>query len=429
MTLAARTRLLAALSGLALLASAIVVGGVLRDVDRRVAAQEEASRQERAIGALREGVRDYRAAALAHAVTRRRGQEVAAAERLAELERALAALEPLRPATVEALRPVLADYARALSEVSELLSGTNRNRGIAVYLNQVLPLEARMDAPLAEALQAARDTAATAAREQTEARGWLIDILVGAGLILALVIGGLSIAFTRALARFGEIGGAMTLLADGRRETPIPGLARRDEIGAMARAVGVFRDAQAKADALALEAEDARRAGEEARRRGREELAGTVEAQLRAVVDGLGASAARLDAALGDLSRSVAGAASCGEAAAASARTTNENVGQAASETEALAGAVEQITRRMAEAGEISRRAVAGAETAGQTVDGLRAAVARIGDVVRLIGDIAGGGPRRSGSGRRSARVRISVWISSSCASIASSRGPSRRRR
>jgi len=55
-----------------------------------------------------------------------------------------------------------------------------------------------------------------------------------------------------------------------------------------------------------------------------------------------------------------------------------------------MAASVEEITRRVAEAADVARRAVAEAKATDTTVRGLADAAARIGDVVRMIGEIAG---------------------------------------
>ena len=390
MTLATRTRLLAGIAGGVLIACAMMVALMLAHVDARAAAEARAAQHERAVAAVREGLRDYRAAALAFTVTRRRGQEVTAAERLAELESRLAEIETAWPGQVSTLRPMLGTYAQAMAEVSELLSGANRNRGIAVYLNRVLPLEAQMDEPLAAALQQARNAAASAAADQLAARRTMVLFVLGAGLLLAVTVAALAFASDRTLARFGQIGRTMTRLADGERDAVIPGLGRRDEIGAMARAVEVFRAAQLEADRLAGEAETARRAGEAARARAQSELAERVEAELRAVVDGLTASAQRLGGAVAGLSGSFVAASGLSDTAVRGAGETDAAVAIAAGQTEALATSVQEITRRMAQASEASRRAVAGAEAAGATVGGLSEAAARSGDVVRVIGASAG---------------------------------------
>ena len=66
-------------------------------------------------------------------------------------------------------------------------------------------------------------------------------------------------------------------LADGDKATAIPGLARHDEIGRMAGALEVFRDAAIANERLEVEAAVARQTAEEERVRGEAEKARIAE--------------------------------------------------------------------------------------------------------------------------------------------------------
>src|SRR5690606_38153644 len=81
-----------------------------------------------------------------------------------------------------------------------------------------------------------------------------------------------------------RINRAMTALAEGRSETEIPYLQRRDEIGAMARAVGVFRDNALEMARLREEQEQAKRDAEARRREEMEALAAQFESSVGAIV-------------------------------------------------------------------------------------------------------------------------------------------------
>ncbi|MBW8270864.1 methyl-accepting chemotaxis protein [Caldovatus aquaticus] len=119
-------------------------------------------------------------------------------------------------------------------------------------------------------------------------------------------------------------------------------------------------------------------------------LADSFEAQVGAVVEAVAASAAQVQAA----AQALAGAAeTSGKEATAVAEAGNRasaEVQAVASAAEEMAASVEEITRRVAEAAEVARRAVEETRATDATVQGLSEAAARIGDVVRLIGDIAG---------------------------------------
>jgi methyl-accepting chemotaxis protein len=119
-------------------------------------------------------------------------------------------------------------------------------------------------------------------------------------------------------------------------------------------------------------------------------LADSFEAQVGAVVEAVAASAAQVQSA----AQALAGAAeTSGKEAATVAEAGNRasaEVQAVASAAEEMAASVEEITRRVAEAAEVASRAVTETRATDATVQGLSEAAARIGDVVRLIGDIAG---------------------------------------
>ncbi|MGC5198903.1 hypothetical protein ACLD7X_019150, partial [Aphanothece microscopica RSMan92] len=119
-------------------------------------------------------------------------------------------------------------------------------------------------------------------------------------------------------------------------------------------------------------------------------LADTFETEVGAVVEAVAASAERLQASAGSLS--VAAETSGAEAAAVAAagESAHRDVQSVAAASEEMAASVEEIARQVAQAAAAAGDAVAETRATDETVTGLSHAAARIGDVVRLIGDIAG---------------------------------------
>ncbi|MBP0491586.1 methyl-accepting chemotaxis protein [Pararoseomonas indoligenes] len=119
-------------------------------------------------------------------------------------------------------------------------------------------------------------------------------------------------------------------------------------------------------------------------------LADTFEAEVGGVVEALAGEVESLRRAAGDVhdtaERSGREAAQVADAAA---RASGE-VGAVAAAAEEMAASITEITRRVAEAAEVAAQAVSEARATDGTVRGLAEGAARIGDVVRLIGDIAG---------------------------------------
>jgi methyl-accepting chemotaxis protein len=119
-------------------------------------------------------------------------------------------------------------------------------------------------------------------------------------------------------------------------------------------------------------------------------LADTFENEVGAVVEAVAASAERLQVSARNLS--VTAETSGREAAAVSEAggRAHSDVQSVAAAAEEMAASVTEIARQVGEAAEVASRAVAEARATDTTVQGLSEAASRIGDVVRLIGDIAG---------------------------------------
>ncbi len=184
--------------------------------------------------------------------------------------------------------------------------------------------------------------------------------------------------------------GAMTVLAAGETEAAVPYRARRDEIGAMAAAVQVFKDNLIRTRRLEAETAQARLAAEEQRKAGMRQMADSFEAAVGGIIGTVSASATELQATAGVMSGTAAETASQSTAVAAAAEEAASNVGTVAAAAEELGASVQEIGRQVDGSASIARQAVAEADRTGTLVHELSGTVERIGDVVGLISSIAG---------------------------------------
>ncbi|MGF6253643.1 methyl-accepting chemotaxis protein [Ensifer sp. LBL] len=121
-----------------------------------------------------------------------------------------------------------------------------------------------------------------------------------AGVVIALLAG---IALTLTLKKpIGQITAAMRRLADGRLDTTIDGDGRRDEIGDMARALGVFKENALSKVRIEAESEEQRTRADMERSRNDQEKR-ELDRQIDLAVSELAAGLGRL--AQGDLSRQI----------------------------------------------------------------------------------------------------------------------------
>ncbi|MGX9966367.1 methyl-accepting chemotaxis protein [Roseomonas sp. F4] len=119
-------------------------------------------------------------------------------------------------------------------------------------------------------------------------------------------------------------------------------------------------------------------------------LADTFETEVGAVVAAVAESAARLQSSAEALSGTAQTSGQEAAAVAAAGGRAQGDVQAVAAAAEEMASSVTEIARQVGEAAQVAGRAVEEARATDATVQGLSEAAARIGDVVRLIGDIAG---------------------------------------
>jgi methyl-accepting chemotaxis protein len=213
------------------------------------------------------------------------------------------------------------------------------------------------------------------------------QMALSAGMVVAVVVLLLLTLRSVVIAPLHGMTAAMTGLADGRLDVVIPPRARNDEIGAMARALITFRENAE--ERLRLQTENERQKLEAERRAEMHRLAETFDHTVKGVVDAVGTAARQMQTSAQSLT-AIAGQTSvqATQMAAASGHALT-NVQTVAAATEELSGSIGEIGRQVAESAVMARVAVADAERTNHTVEGLASAVARIGEVVQLIQDIA----------------------------------------
>jgi len=174
------------------------------------------------------------------------------------------------------------------------------------------------------------------------------------------------------------------------------------EAGALLLVVtGIQRSAMAaveEARTLAQQARDAEQAAVLAKRQtdleavarsGRQASVGRLEANLAKVAAEVAASAGTLSGTARQLAGLVQDASDAAGSASEASQSAGTQAQTVAAAIEQLAASIEEITRQVAHATSIAEQAVRQAQETDVTVGGLAAGAERIGDVVRLISEIA----------------------------------------
>ncbi|MBI5263214.1 MAG: methyl-accepting chemotaxis protein, partial [Bradyrhizobium sp.] len=214
----------------------------------------------------------------------------------------------------------------------------------------------------------------------------LYGLLLPASLVLTL--GGMMLIRWRVTQPLTAITAAMTRFADRDFTRQVPGLDRNDEIGRIAAALQVFKDAMINAERLSGD-QAAERAAKERRAADLAELVVQFESRAGQMVQTL----ADASQALETTARSMSGTANEAQQQAGSASTLAEQVGggvqTVAAAAEELNVSIREINRQVEQATRATEQAVHTVKQTDTTVRALAEGADRIGEVIGLISSIA----------------------------------------
>ncbi|BAI75326.1 methyl-accepting chemotaxis protein (plasmid) [Azospirillum sp. B510] len=246
-------------------------------------------------------------------------------------------------------------------------------------------------AKIAEIDKAERDLLAKRAEDQANAFSSSYSVnLLGGGAMIVIALGA-GILLSRGIAvPIRAMTAVMGRLAAGDNGVTIEGQERGDEIGAMAKAVEVFkRNAidnarmTAEQDALKAKAEADRKAAMAA-------LAHSFEASVKGVVESVAAASGKMQAVATSMVGTAEQTSHQAGASAAAAEQTSANVQTVAAAAEEMSASLVEISKQVSTSSQISAQAVQDAARTNDTVAGLANAAQKIGEVVTLIQSIAG---------------------------------------
>ncbi|PWC39677.1 methyl-accepting chemotaxis protein [Azospirillum sp. TSO35-2] len=213
--------------------------------------------------------------------------------------------------------------------------------------------------------------------------------LIGAMMIVSIicVLAGWVIVTTVARP-IGTMTDAMGRLANRELTVVVPGTGRGDEIGAMARAVQVFKDGLIEADRLA-KAEAAEQQVKLRRTETVERLLAEFESSSGAALRTVATAASELDATAHSMSAMAQQTSTQATVVASAAEQTSANVQTVATATEEMASSIREIGSQVARSADIAGKAVTEAAQTSDAVRSLADAAQKIGEVVGLITSIA----------------------------------------
>ena len=244
---------------------------------------------------------------------------------------------------------------------------------------------------LAEIDKAERDLLDKRAADQAQAFSTSYTVNFagsGAMIILAITAG---ILLSRGIATpIRGMTAVMGRLAAGDNGVQIEGQERRDEIGAMAQAVEVFKRNAIENARLEAEQEQLKAKAEADRKASMAALARSFEASVKGVVESVATASGNMQSVATTMVGTAEQTSHQASASAAAAEQTSANVQTVAAATEEMSASLLEISKQVSTSSQISAQAVKDAERTNNTVAGLANAAQKIGEVVNLIQSIAG---------------------------------------
>jgi len=192
---------------------------------------------------------------------------------------------------------------------------------------------------------------------------------------LVMLAAGIAIG-TIAVRPLNALTSAMNSLAGGKLDTEVPGVGRKDELGAMAAAMQVFKDNAREAERLKGEQVRQQEEAERAKKRALLDMAETVERETTNAVEAITQNARQVDGSAASMSELAQGVSADSQAVAAA--------------SEELSASINEIARNASMISGVTQTAVQQAQNTDRLVRGLARAAQEIDGVVALITAIAG---------------------------------------
>lgn len=248
--------------------------------------------------------------------------------------------------------------------------------GIRALVREVIDAEASL-----LSVRAAASAAATSS-------SYTMIIVGGIGMLLVAIASLLLLnaAVTRGIVAMTA---AMGRLAQNDMTIDIPFSDRLDEVGAMAKAVQVFKDNAIRVSKLEQkEAED--RQAEQRKAETMKLAVASFEDAVGEIVQTVSSASTQLEASARNLNSTAARSQELTTRVSSTSQDCSSNVQSVASATEELSSSVNEISRQVQESARMANDAVNQARQTNDRVAELSKAAGRINDVVELISSIAG---------------------------------------
>ena len=282
-----------------------------------------------------------------------------------------------------------ATYTAELKELIAMAVKGQINEARELNTSKVNPIGLKADAAIRKGIElnnkGAADAAAAALQEYNRAF-WMV--LGGLGLLITIGLGSALYLVGDVARAIASIITPMHALGRGDLSANVPHQGEKTEIGKMADALQVFKDAliakKAADEAAATEAEAKIQRGHRV-----DAITRDFEAMVGEMVSSLSSASTELEAAANTLTSTADTTQQLSGSAASASREVSDNVQSVAAASEEITSSVNEISRQVQESSRIAQSAVEQAQTTDTSIAALSQAAGRIGDVVKLINAVA----------------------------------------
>ncbi|MDY0030250.1 MAG: methyl-accepting chemotaxis protein [Pseudobdellovibrionaceae bacterium] len=216
-----------------------------------------------------------------------------------------------------------------------------------------------------------------------------IDIFLSAivVLIIAVII---SLLFSRTITSpLNTLSAVMIKLANRDFSVDVPYLDRKDEMGDMARTVGIFKENGLAVEKLTRDQEEAKLLSEQEKKEAMHTLANDFDRRTAGIIKSLAAAATEMQATSNQMTSLSANTAHASQIVASAAHEADGNVQVVAAAAEELSASSREIAQQITNVAHKSGRASGEAERTSKQVNELNDLADSIGDVISSIKEIA----------------------------------------
>ena len=313
---------------------------------------------------------------------------------LAQVPAKLAALESIKDSealsanVINELKAAVTNYQKQAKNAIEMADGDAASALMFVVNAErsYLQIEKMVDEIAANSSKI-RDREVAVANKRLDEQAMIFPAVVLAAVVLGclvsfLVSGGIAGPVVK-------IAAVIERIADGNLGEAVPATDQRDEIGAIARAVNVFKEKLIENEHLRAKQGEAEKHAAAQRKAEMQRLANEFETTVGNIVNAVSTASGELEKAAGTLTRTAENTQQLTGAVASASEEASCNVQTVASAAEQMTASVNEIAQRVQESSKIAAAAVDQASRTDARIAELSTAASRIGDVVKLITAIA----------------------------------------